>query len=121
MYPAAISFLLRRWSACYSTKPFTRHEAVMQENSCIKHSFFFLAGFAQAFMYSLGAWISIMSTLKFLAHVSVLIKNPGGKQGVFSHEIRETHKVFFDSFFMLEVLALDTNRTNIKLHKVSIF
>ena len=33
-----------------------------------------------------------MSTLKFLAHVSVLMKNLGGKQGVFSHEIRETYK-----------------------------
>ena len=64
----------------------------MQENSCIKLSFIFLAEFVQAFTYSLGAWISIMSTLKFLADVSVLIKNPGGKQGVFSHEIRETHK-----------------------------
>ena len=36
--------------------------------------------------------ISIMSTLKFLVHVSMLIKNPGEKQGVFSHEIIETHK-----------------------------
>ena len=68
-----------------------------------------------------------MSTLKFLVHVSMLIKNPGGKQGVFSHEIRETHKTMqilldVDPFLMLEVLfVLDTNRTNIKLHKVSIF
>ena len=78
------------------------------------------------YMYSLVAKISIMSTLKFLAHVSVLIKSPGRKQGVFSHEIRETHKTMqspldVDSFFMLEVFALDTNRTNITLHKVSIF
>ena len=36
--------------------------------------------------------ISIMSILKFLVHVSMLIKTPGGKQGVFSHEILETHK-----------------------------
>ena len=92
MYPAAIFLLLRKWSTCYLTELFTRHELVMQENSCIKLSFIFLARFAQAFMYSLGAWINIMSTLKFLAHVSVLIKNPGRKQGVFSHEIRETHK-----------------------------
>ena len=92
MYPAAISLILRRLSTCYLTEPFTRHEVVMQENSCIKAFIYLLAGFAQAFMYSLGAWISIMSTLKFLAHVSVLIRNPGGKQGVFSHGIRETHK-----------------------------
>ena len=32
MYPAAISLLLRRWSACYLTEPFTRHEVAMQEN-----------------------------------------------------------------------------------------
>ena len=36
--------------------------------------------------------ISIMPTLKFLVHVSMLIKSPGGKQGVFSHEIIKTHK-----------------------------
>ena len=125
MYLAAISLLLRRWSACYSTEPFTRREVVMQENSCIKLSFTFLAGFAQAFMYSLGAWISIMSTSKFLAHVSMLLKNPGRKQGVFSHEIRETQKTIqslldVDPFLMLEVFALDTNSTSIKLHKVSI-
>ena len=126
MYPATISLLLRRWSVCYSTEPFTRGEVVMQENSCIKLSFTFLAGFAQLFMYSLGAWINIMSALKFLAHVSMLIKNPGGKQGVFSHKIRETHKTIqslfnVDLFLMLEVFVLETNRTNIKLHKVSIF
>ena len=34
--------------------------------------------------------ISIMSTLKLLVHVSMLIKNPGGKRGVLSHEIMET-------------------------------
>ena len=66
-----------------------------------------------------------MSTLKFLARVSILIKNPEGKQGVFSHEILETHKTMqslldVDPVLMLEVFALDTNRTNIKLHKVSI-
>ena len=126
MYPAAISLLLRRWSTCYSTEPFTRREVVMQENSCIKLPFIFLAGFAQAFMYSLDAWISIMSTLKFLAHVSMLIKNPGEKQGVFNHKIREIHKTMqslldVDPVLMLEVFARDTNRTNIKLHKVSIF
>ena len=44
----------------------------------------------------------------------MLIKNPGGNQGVFSHEIRDTHKTMrilldVDPFFMLEVLfALDT-------------
>ena len=70
--------------------------------------------------------ISIMSTLKFLVHVSMLIKTPGGKQRVFSHKIKETHKTMqslldVDSSLMLEVYALDTNRTNIKLHKVSIF
>ena len=81
MYPAAISLLLMRWSACYSIEAFTRSEVVTQENSCIKLSFIFLAGFAQAFMYSLGAWISIMSTLKFLAHVSMLIKNPRESRG----------------------------------------
>ena len=42
MYPAAISLL-----------SFTRREVVMQENSCIKRSSIFLAGFDQAFMYSL--------------------------------------------------------------------
>ena len=52
--------------------------------------------------------ISIMSTLKFLVHVSMLIKSPGGKQGVFNHEIIETHKTMqslldVDPFFMLEV------------------
>ena len=56
MYPAAISLLVRRWSTCYSTEPFTRCEVVMQENSCIKLSSIFLAGFAQACIYSLGAW-----------------------------------------------------------------
>ena len=70
--------------------------------------------------------ISIMSTSKFLVHVSMLIKIPGGKQGVFSHEIIETHTTMkslfdIDPFLTLEVFALDTNRTNIKLHKVSIF
>ena len=55
MYPAAISLLLRRWSTSYSTKPFARCEVMMQENSCIKLSFIFFAGFAQACMYSLGA------------------------------------------------------------------
>ena len=55
MYPAAISLLLKRWFTCYSTEPITRCEDVMQENSCIKFSFIFLAGFAQACMYSLGA------------------------------------------------------------------
>ena len=64
-----------------------------------------------------------MSTLKFLIHVSVLIKNPGGRQGVFSHEIRATHKTMqslldVDPFLMLKVFALDTNRTNIKLGSV---
>ena len=39
-----------------------------------------------------GLVISIMATLKFPVHVSMLIKNPGGKQGVFSHEIIETRK-----------------------------
>ena len=53
----------------------------MMQNSCIKLSFIFLAGFAQAFMYSLGAWISIMSTLKFIAHVSMLIKTLGESRG----------------------------------------
>ena len=53
-------------------------------------------------------------------------KNPGGKQAVFRHEIRETHKTMqslsdVDPFLILGVFALDTNRTNIKLHKVSIF
>ena len=67
-----------------------------------------------------------MSTLKFLAHVSMLIKSPGGKQGVFNHKTRETHKTMqslldVNPVLMLEVFALDTNRTNIKLHKVSIF
>ena len=52
--------------------------------------------------------ISIMSTLKFLVHVSMLMKSPGGKQGVFNHEIIETHKTMqsfldVDPFFMLEV------------------
>ena len=52
--------------------------------------------------------ISIMSTLKFLVHVSMLIKSPGGKQGVFNHEIIETYKTMqslldVDPFFMLEV------------------
>ena len=56
MYPAAISLLLARWFTCYSAEPFTRHEVVMQENSCIKLSFIILAGFAQVFMYSLDAW-----------------------------------------------------------------
>ena len=70
--------------------------------------------------------ISIMSTLKFLVHVSKLIKNPGGKQGVLSQEIMETRTTMqslldVDPFLMPEVLALDTNRTNVKLHKVSIF
>ena len=70
--------------------------------------------------------ISIMSTLKSLVHVSMLIKNSGGKQGVSSHEILETHKTMqslsdVDPFLMLEVFALDRNRSNIKLHKVSIF
>ena len=70
--------------------------------------------------------ISIMATLKFLVHVSMLIKNPEGKQRVFSHQILETHKTMqslldVDPFLVLEVFALDTNRTNIKLHKVSIF
>ena len=70
--------------------------------------------------------ISIMSTLKFLVHVSMLIKSPGALQRVFSHEILKTHKTMqslldVDPFLMLEVFALDTNRTNIKLHKVSIF
>ena len=63
-----------------------------------------------------------MSTSQFLVHVSMLIKNAGGKQGVFSHEIRETHKTMrslldVDPFLMLEVFALDKNRTNIKLRK----
>ena len=56
MYPAAITLLLWKWSTCYSTEPFTRREVVMQENSCIKLSFIFLAGFAQAFMYTMGPW-----------------------------------------------------------------
>ena len=50
-------------------------------------------------------------------------KKPWGKVGgrVFSHEIRKTHKTMqslldVDPFLMLEVFALDTNRTNIKLH-----
>ena len=54
-----------------------------------------------------------MSTLKFLVHVSMLIKNPGGKQGVFSHEIRETYKTMqnrldVDPFLMLEVHLIQT-------------
>ena len=72
MYPVDISLLLRKWFTCYSTEPFTRHEVVMQENSCIKLSFVFLAGFAQAFAGSLV--MSIMSTFKFPVHVSMLIK-----------------------------------------------
>ena len=68
--------------------------------------------------------ISIMSTLKFLVHVSMLIKSPGGKQEVFNHEIIETHKTMqslldVDPFLCWK--RFDTNRTNIKLHKVSIF
>ena len=52
--------------------------------------------------------ISIISTLKFLVHVSMLLKSPGEKQGVFNHEIIETHKTMqslldVDPFFMLEV------------------
>ena len=52
--------------------------------------------------------ISIMSTLNFPVHVSMLIKSPGGKQGVFNHEIIQTHKTMqslldVDPFFMLEV------------------
>ena len=43
----------------------------------------------------------------------MLIKNPGGKQGVFSHEIRETHKAMqslldVDPFLMLEVHLIQT-------------
>ena len=101
MYPAAISFLLRRWSTCYLTEPFTRHEVVMQKNSCIKLSFIFLAGFAEAFTYSLGAWISIMLTLKFPTHVSVLIKNPGESRGssiMKSEKLTKPCKVFQMSF-----------------------
>ena len=53
--------------------------------------------------------ISIMSTSKFLVHVSMSIKNPGGKLGIFSHEILETHKTMqslldVDPFLMLVVL-----------------
>ena len=60
--------------------------------------------------------ISIMSTLKFLVHVSMLIKKPGGKQGVFSQKLIETHTTMrslldVDPFLMLEVLAFNTNRT----------
>ena len=52
------------------------------------------------------------------------IKIPEGKQGVFSHEIRETHKIMqslldVDPFLMLEVFALDTNRTNSNFAKYS--
>ena len=120
MYPAAISLLLRRWSTCYSTEPFTRREAVMQEN----YLFSWICSSIHVFTRCLV--ISIMSTLQFLVHVLMLIKNPGGKQGVFSHEIGETHKTMqslsdVDPFLMLEVFALDKNRTNIKLHKVFIF
>ena len=53
--------------------------------------------------------ISIMSTSKFLVHVSMFIKNCGGKQGILSHEILQTHKTMqslldVDPFLMLEVL-----------------
>ena len=127
MYPAAITLLLWKWSTCYSTEPFTRRQVVMQENSCIKLSFIFFSWICSSIhVYNGSLVISIMSTLKFLVHVSMLIKNPRGKQGVFSHEIRETHNTMqnlldVDPFLMPEVFALDTNRTNIKLHKVSIF
>ena len=108
---------------------------MMQENSCIKLSFIFLAGFAQACMYSLGFCPGgfCPDTHKHNVNFEVSStcfnvdkKNAGGKQGVFSHEILETHKTMqslldVDSFLMLEVFALDTNITNIKLYKVSIF
>ena len=100
----------------------------MQEDSCIKLLFIFLAGFncLSIHVFTGCLVISIMSTLKFLVHVSMLIKNPGGKQRVFSHEIRGTHKTMqslldVDPFLMLKVFALDTNRTSMKRHKVSIF
>ena len=45
-----VVYLLFRWTL-YKTWSWI----VMEENSCIKLSFIILAGFAQAFMYSLGA------------------------------------------------------------------
>ena len=81
MYLAAISLLLRRWSACYSTEPFTRHEGVIQENSCIKLSFTFLAGFAQAFMYSLGAWDKHNVNFKVSSTCFSVDKKPWWKAG----------------------------------------
>ena len=45
----------------------------------------------------------------------MLIKSPGGKQGVFNHEIIETHKTMqslldVDPFFMLEVFWYKQNQ-----------
>ena len=57
--------------------------------------------------------ISIMSTLKFLVHVSMLIKNPGGKQGVFSHEILETHKTMQS---LLDVDKQNQYKTSQSIH-----
>ena len=104
MYPAAISLL-----------SFTRREVVMQENSCIKRSFIFLAGLDQAFMYSLRV-LGHKHNVNFKVSstcFNVDKKNPGGKQGVFSYEIRETHKTMqslldVDPFLMLEVHLIQT-------------
>ena len=66
-----------------------------------------------------------MLTLKFPAHVSMLINNPGGKQGVFSHEIRETHKTmkslldqwpFFDAGSVCTWYKQNQYRTSQSIH-----
>ena len=79
MYPAASSLLLRRWSTCYSTEPFTRCDVVMQENSCIKLSSIFLDGFAQACMYSLGHKHNV--NFKVSSTCFNVDKKPWGKAG----------------------------------------
>ena len=75
----------------------------------------FLAGFAQAIMYSLRV-LGHKHNVNFKVSstcFNVDKKNRGGKQGVFSHQIRETYKtmqnlLYVDPFLMLEVHLIQT-------------
>ena len=79
-------------------------------------------------MCSVGAWNSITPTLKFQIHVSTLIKSPGvgGEPRALQscnkrHSQNHARLLDIDFFLDLEVFALETNKTNIKLYKVSAF
>ena len=86
-----VNCILRRWSACYSTEPFTRHDVVMQENSSIAFIYLF-SWICSSIPVFTGCLDKHNVNFKVSSTCLNVDKIPGGRRGLFSDEIRETHK-----------------------------